>query len=85
MKSLTNCENPSSSPLQGACSGLPKAACDPENYSESRHECTLEKNQPLRAKGSRNRNLMRLSQQFFEVFQRASRNFIVIIILNKAA
>jgi hypothetical protein len=28
MKSLVNCENCSNSPLQGACSGFPKAACD---------------------------------------------------------
>jgi hypothetical protein len=45
-KSLTNCENLSSIPLQEACSGFPvaacdlkffsKAACDPENCSESR-------------------------------------------------
>ncbi len=40
---LTNCENPFSKPLQGACSGFPvtlkvvlKAAFDPENCSKSR-------------------------------------------------
>jgi hypothetical protein len=46
MKSLTNYENPSSNPLQGAFSGFqiaacdsnvfPKAACDPENCTENR-------------------------------------------------
>ncbi len=50
MKSLTNCENPSSNPLQEACYGFPianftlkvvsKAACDPKNCS-GYHECTL--------------------------------------------
>ncbi len=36
MKSLTNCENPSSNLLQRACSGFPEAACDSKNCSESR-------------------------------------------------
>ncbi len=36
MKSLINCENPSSNPLQGACFGFTEAACDDKNCSESR-------------------------------------------------
>ncbi len=51
MKSLTNCENPSRNPLQEACLGFSKAACDHERCSEIRqwswklkaiHESTLE-------------------------------------------
>ena len=29
MKTLTNCENPSSNPLQIACCGIQEATCDP--------------------------------------------------------
>ncbi len=36
MKSLTNCENPSSNPLQGGRSGSPEAACDSKSCFESR-------------------------------------------------
>jgi hypothetical protein len=56
MKSLTNCEIPSSDPLQNACSDfliadcvykvLTKPACDPENcklFRKPAHDCTLEK------------------------------------------
>jgi hypothetical protein len=43
MKSLTNSENPSSNPLQKACSGFPIAAYDPEIVPKAGHECTLEK------------------------------------------
>jgi hypothetical protein len=32
---ITNCENPSSNPQQGACSGFPEAACDSLGYSEN--------------------------------------------------
>jgi hypothetical protein len=34
-ESLKNCENSSGNPLQEACFGFPKAACDPENCSKS--------------------------------------------------
>jgi hypothetical protein len=55
-----NCENPSSKPLQRACSGISIAACDNKNCSEKPpvilkivlkdgRECSLEKNQPMRA------------------------------------
>jgi hypothetical protein len=37
-KSLTNCEKPSSNPIQGACCGFPEAACDSKSCSES-HLC----------------------------------------------
>jgi hypothetical protein len=54
MKSLINCENPSSKPLQKACSGISIAACDNKNCSEkptvvlkivpkAGRECALEK------------------------------------------
>jgi hypothetical protein len=36
MKTLTNCENPSSNPLQIACCGIPEADCDSVNCSVSR-------------------------------------------------
>jgi hypothetical protein len=36
MKSLTNCQNLSRHPFQGACSGFPIAACDSKSYSASR-------------------------------------------------
>ncbi len=36
IKSLTNCENPSSNLFQGACSCFPEAACDLKSCSESR-------------------------------------------------
>jgi hypothetical protein len=52
------------------------------------HECTREKNLPIRAKESRNRNLMRLSHQalgLLSFFNEASRKFIFIILLKKAA
>jgi hypothetical protein len=39
----TNSENPSSKPLQKACSGFPIAAYDPEIVPKAGHECTLEK------------------------------------------
>ncbi len=75
MKSLTNCENPSSNPRQGACSGFPRAAydycyvkvvpkagCDPTFFSERRPWMYSGENQPMRAKETRNRNMMRLSE-----------------------
>jgi hypothetical protein len=84
MKSLTNCEIPSSNPLQIACSGfliaacafkvVPKPACDSENCSESRLGMYTRKNLPIRAKQSLNRNLMRISDQLLEwvsVFERS--------------
>jgi hypothetical protein len=51
------------------------------------HECTLEisNNQTIRARESRNRNLMLLSEQFIElvsVFTEASKSFILILLLN---
>jgi hypothetical protein len=36
VKSHTDSKNPSSNPLQGACSGFPIAACDSKSLSESR-------------------------------------------------
>ncbi len=76
LKSLTNCEIPSSNPFPGACSGFLISACVSKNCSETRlrplkivpkagFECTLEKNRPMRAKESWNRSLMGLSEFFF--------------------
>jgi hypothetical protein len=51
------------------------------------YECTQEKNRPMRANESRNRNLMPLSEQIFELvsaFKEASKNFILIFVLNLA-
>jgi hypothetical protein len=68
LESLTNCEIPSSNPLQKACSGLLIAACSfklvPKMVPKAGYECTLEKNLPMRVKESLNRNLMWLSEQF---------------------
>jgi hypothetical protein len=36
MKSLIYCEDPSSKPLQGACSGSPIAACDTKRFFKNR-------------------------------------------------
>jgi hypothetical protein len=36
VKSLTNCENPSGTPLHEACSGFLIAACDSKSFSERR-------------------------------------------------
>jgi hypothetical protein len=65
MKSLTNCENPSSNPLQGAFRKqivtllvFPKAACDYKNCSVSRSRMYTGEIQPMRVKESRKRNLM---------------------------
>jgi hypothetical protein len=50
LKSLTNCENPSSNPILEACSGFPlaicyckssKAACDTAVGLKAGHECTV--------------------------------------------
>jgi hypothetical protein len=91
MKSLTNCEIPSSNPLQRAFSGFLivacafKVACDSENCSESRLCMFTRKNWPMRAKESQNRNLIRLSEQLLElvsVFKEASKNFILIFLQN---
>jgi len=52
------------------------------------HKCTLEKNRSMKAKESRSRNLMRLSEQFLEsisVFKEASRNFLSIFLLTRQA
>jgi hypothetical protein len=57
---------------------VPKAACDTENCSESRPCIYAGENRPIRAKESRNRNLMRLSEFILEsesVFEEAGRNF----------
>ncbi len=67
IKSLTNCESPSSNPLQRARSGIPIAACDPENCSESRPGMDTGENRPVRAIESWNRNWMRHSEQFLEL------------------
>jgi hypothetical protein len=64
-ESLTNCENSSGNPLQEACSGFPKAACDPENCSESLPPMYTVENYPLKEKDNRNRNFMRLSGTIF--------------------
>ncbi len=77
----TNCENPSSNPLQGACFGFPEAACDSISCSESRlwfwklfrkpAMMYIGEIQPMRVRERRNRNLMRLTEQSLElVFQR---------------
>jgi hypothetical protein len=68
MKSLTNCENPYSNPLQDVCYVFPraacdskvvaKAACDPENCSESHPRMYTAENQLMREMESRNRTLM---------------------------
>ncbi len=72
MKSLTNCEIPSSNPIQGACSGFLIAACIScsENLLWSwklfrkpanNVQCTLEKlDHRSKAKKSRKRHLMQL-------------------------
>jgi hypothetical protein len=60
---------------------VPKAACDPENFSESRPK------EPMREKENRNRNLKRLSEQSLEllsVFKKASRNYMLIFLFTKA-
>jgi hypothetical protein len=38
MKTVINCENPSSNPLQNACCDIQEAACDSANCSVSRKE-----------------------------------------------
>jgi len=53
MKSLTNYDNPSRNPIQGACTGFPIAAvtlkvvliaaCDPEIDPKAGYGCTLVK------------------------------------------
>jgi hypothetical protein len=80
MKSLTNCEkDPSSNPLQGACSGSPIAACDTKKFFrkphvirnivlKAGHECTflyIGESRTMRAKKSLNRNLQ-LLKEFLE-------------------
>ncbi len=57
---------------------VPKAACDSENCSESRPRMYTGEIQPMRVTESRNRNLMRLTEQSLElvsVFKEPSRNF----------
>ncbi len=83
MKSLIYRENPSSNPLQEACSGFRSAACDSKSCSESRPCMNTREIHPVRMKESRNRNrnLMRLTEQSLElvsVFKEASRNFTFI-------
>jgi hypothetical protein len=91
MRSLTNCENPSSNPLQGlvltsrqtsvTLKIVPKAAFEGENCSESRPLIYTGENLQRTAKERRHRNLMRVSEQFLVVVficNQASRNFILI-------
>ncbi len=71
VKSLTNSENASSNPLQGACSAFPEAACEAKSCSESRlwfwklfrkPAMTVRTGeiQPQTVKESRKRNFIRL-------------------------
>ncbi len=62
----------------------PKAACDPENCSESRLWIHSGKIRSMKANESRNINLMRLSEQLLEivsVFNEASKNLTFIFLL----
>ncbi len=76
MKSLANCENPSSNPLHESRSVFPKDACDSEIWKLFRkpsvilkivpkagHEMYTREIQKMRAKERRNRNVMRLTEQ----------------------
>jgi hypothetical protein len=67
MKRHNNLEIPSSNPLQIACSGFLKAACDPENCFESRLWKYTGENRPMRTKESQNRNFMRLTEKLLKV------------------
>jgi hypothetical protein len=55
-ESLKNCENSSGNPLQEACSGFPKAACNSENCTESLPQMYTVENYPMKEKERRNRN-----------------------------
>jgi hypothetical protein len=58
MKLLTYSENPSSTPLQGACSGfqvVPKAVCD-QIVSKAGYNMYIGENRPITAKESQKRN-----------------------------
>jgi hypothetical protein len=90
---LFNCGNPSSNPLQGACSGFPIAAYElkivrkPPVILSAGHGCTLEKNPPMRVKDCWNINCILLTEQFLKlisVFKEASRNLAFIFLLNTA-
>jgi hypothetical protein len=75
MKSLNNCENHSSNPLQEACFGFQEAACDSESCSETEE-----------VKESRDGNLMRDTEQSLElvrVVNEVSKNFTFILLFNK--
>jgi hypothetical protein len=65
MESVINCKNPSSNPLQEACSGISvkvvsKAACDPVIIPKAGHVMYNVENLPTRRK-ARPEILMRLS------------------------
>ncbi len=66
---------------------FPKAVCDPENRSESKPWIYTGENRKMREKESRKRNLIQLLEQSIEllsVFTEASRNLIIIFLLNQA-
>ncbi len=99
MKPLTYCEIPYSNPLQRAYSGflIVIAAWVSKSCSVTclwswilfrRLWMYTGKNWPMRAKESRSKNLIRLSEQFWEsasFFKEASKNFILIFLLNKTS
>ncbi len=88
MKKRTSCENSSGNPLQRACSGFLIAAGVSKPCSENsliswklfrKPAMNVHwKKRQMRAKESRNRNLIRLSEQFLE----AGKNLIFIFLLN---
>ncbi len=79
-----------------ACYGILIAACVSKSCSvnppgvlkmvpKAGYKCTLEKIDQMRAKESRDSNLMWLSEQFLELvsaFKEASKNFILIFLLH---
>jgi hypothetical protein len=94
IKSLTNCEKVPVTPLQWACSGfqypsvtlikvVPKAACDPENCSESLLWMYIKENQPMREKESRYRNFVRLSEQFSELVSKKQAKTYIYVYLEQ--
>ncbi len=99
MKLLKKCENPSSNPLQEACSGFPLASSDSQSCSKS-HTWSWKlfwkpainfhrwKSRPMREKESRNRNLMQLFEQssgrLGSVFKGPSRNLKIIFLFKQA-
>ncbi len=66
---------------------VPKAAYDSENFPIAGHERTQEKNRLMKVKERHNRNMIWFSDQFLElvsVSKEASRNFLLVFLLNKA-